>query len=107
MASNFDELNHAVRVYAKKHEVQDMGHAKDIVIAIVKKIRDELEKEHELFEVSRIDFTGSAFQKVKIDKPDEFDFDFPLEKLKVDDIDPTYSCSSIGKHFIRLLHLKL
>ena len=92
-----DELTHATRAYAKRHEVQGMDDAKDCVQPVVEAIRCGIEMLDRRFEISRIDFTGSVYQKVKINRPDEFDFDFPIARLKIENIEDTRPGSSDGK----------
>ena len=87
-----------LRKYEDKHKVSYKETAKDDVIPVVKAIQQGIGSKESRFSVNAIDCTGSIYQKVKIDKPDEFDFDFPLSALEINDIDEAVTSSSTGKH---------
>ena len=85
--------------YIEKHKVVHLESAKRDVVPVVKEIIQKINKNERLGE---LEYTGSIYQKLKIDDADEFDFDLPLLELEIDKID---SHQSQGKS--KLLFLEL
>ena len=92
-----DQLTTLVRQYEEKHKVSYAEKAKHDVKPVVETIRDRIGRKDSRFSVDTIDYTGSIYQKVKIDQPDEFDFDFPLSELEIEERAETVTSSSTGK----------
>ena len=75
-----------LRDYAEKHKVSDLQNAKRDVIPVVKDVVQKIESYDSKFKIGEIEHTGSIYQKLKIDDPDEFDFDLPLKELEIDKV---------------------
>ena len=88
-----------LRKYLEKHKVSNLEDAKRDVVPVVKDIAKRAERQDQKFRIGEIGFTGSIYQKAKINAPDEFDFDLPLSELEINDISETLDGISEGKMF--------
>jgi len=82
-----EDTTRELRRYVENHMVSNMESAKDDMIPVVKDIAQKIERKDSRFKIGEIEYTGSIYQKLKIDDPDEFDFDLPLLELEIDKID--------------------
>ena len=85
--------------YIEKHKVVNLDSAKHDVVPVVKEIIRKINKNERLGEV---EYTGSIYQKLKIDDADEFDFDVPLLELEIDKIDSHQSQGKSKSLFFEL-----
>jgi len=81
-----DDTTKELRKYIEKHKVSKLENAKHDVIPVVKDIVLRVERKDSRFKIGEIEYTGSIYQKLKIDDPDEFDFDLPLNELEVNQV---------------------
>ena len=81
-----DETTKELRKYAEKHKVSNLENAKHDVIPVVKDVIQKIERKDRRFKIGEIEYTGSIYQKLKIDDADEFDFDLPVLELEIDQV---------------------
>ena len=81
-----DDTTKELRKYIEKHKVSKLENAKHDVIPVVKDIVLRVERKDSRFKIGEIEYTGSIYQRLKIDDPDEFDFDLPLNELEVNQV---------------------
>ena len=81
--SEYEEGLRQLRKYEYKLKVQDMDETKRAVEDIVDNIVDGISAQDEQFALKE-EKRGSVYEKLKIDEPDEFDFDLPLVELARD-----------------------
>ena len=82
-----------LRQYEARLKVFNLEDAKAAVVPVVEDIIRRINRKDIRFEFEKIDYTGSIYQKLKIDKPDEFDFDLPIKSLEIENA-PTETSSA-------------
>ena len=80
------DLLKELREYAEKHKVSNLENAKHDVIPVVQDVIQKIKSYDSKFKIDEIEYTGSIYQKLKIDDPDEFDFDLPLSELDTEEV---------------------
>ena len=79
-----DNTTKELRKYADKHKVSNLEDAKHDVIPVVQDIVQKIMLKDQRFKILEIEYSGSIYQRLKIDDPDEFDFDLPLAELEIE-----------------------
>ncbi len=80
-------LDQILRRYLQQHLTvvkSEMDRGKEEIIKVVELIMRKVEEKDPRFKME-LKFRGSVYEKVKIKKADEFDFDLPITLLAIED----------------------